>query len=187
MIAFSKQIIAFLEELDDLVRTKRPMTLYLIGGAAITLAFDEENRTSDLDLIDPPDILTRIGGFESALAKKYNIHVSPLAEISFSVPNNWKEKLTLLPLGLRNLAVFVPCLEDILLGKMARLEPRDFEDILALHEKKLINLKKLLDRLKENKKELRELSYRNNAKLFFQEIFQMNLIFQKGDIKVSHL
>ncbi len=184
MTAQLDQIKNFLNELDSQLSFKDPYPLYLIGGAAITLAFDPQNRTADLDLIDPPEAIIKEGGIDSALAKKYRVYISPLAEINFSVPTDWRYQCKPAALNLKNLEILIPSLEDIVLGKIARLEPRDFEDILALHEKNLLDPKKLLKRLEENKKELKEMSYRHNAKLFFQEIFRLKLGFQKGRVKI---
>lgn len=186
MTAQHEQIINFLKDLDAEISFKDKSHLYLIGGSAITLAYDPGNRTADLDFIDPPDILLQKGGPASGLANKYHVYISAVPEINFSVPEDWRIKCRPIKFGLKNLEVFIPCIEDILLGKMARLEPKDFEDILGLHEKKLLDHKKLLHRLRQNKKELREISYRNNAKLLFREIFGRDLVFVKGDIKVGH-
>jgi len=173
------QIIRFLRELDGLLMMKRKIPLYLIGGGAITLAYDPENRTADLDLIDPPQDIIKKGGRDSRLSQKYRLYISPLGEINFSVPCDWRAKCRPSTLAFQHLEIFIPCLEDIVLGKLARLEPKDFEDIFALHEKKLLNPNKLLRRLRENKKELKEITYRNNSRLLYKEIFQLQLIFEK--------
>lgn len=185
MTAQYEQIINFLKDLDSEISSKDKKHLYLIGGSAITLAYDPGNRTAALDFIDPPDILLQKGGPQSDLAKKYHVYISSVPEINFSVPEDWRIQCRPIKLGLKNLEVFIPCIEDILLGKMARLEPKDFEDILGLYEKNLLDPNKLLSRLRKNKKELKELSYRNNAKLLFREIFGRGLIFEKGDIKLG--
>lgn len=174
------QIIKFLHELDGLLVLKGKIPLYLIGGGAITLAYDPQNRTADLDLIDPPKNIIQKGGIDSLLCQKYRLYISPLGEINFSVPDDWRAKCNPLPIAFQHLEIFIPCLEDLVLGKLARLEPKDFEDIFALSEKKLLNPKKLLRRLQENKKELKEITYRNNSKLLFKEVFHLKLIFDKG-------
>ncbi len=178
----SEQIIAFLKDLDSHLRFKTSVSLYLVGGAAITLFYDQENRTADLDFVDPPQALINKGGKNSTLSKKYRIFISLLPEISFSVPPDWKKRCQLFPHRFKNFKVFVASVEDIVLGKMARLEPKDFEDIFSLHEKNLIYPKKLLQRLQENRKELKDIRYRNNAKLLFKEVFGLSLHFEKGKV-----
>lgn len=70
--------------------------------------------------------------------------------------------------------------EDIILGKLARMEPKDLEDIFSLHQLRKLDAKKLLGRLNENTRELKELKYRNNTKLLFKEVFNLKLLFKKG-------
>ena len=184
MTTYSEQIISFLNELDNRLSDKTPITLYLIGGGAVTLAYDPENRTADLDFIDPPDRLSEIGGKGSPLAQRYHIYVSALAEINFSVPSDWKDHCHPLDIPLKHFQIMIPCVEDIVLGKIARLEPKDFEDILGMKERGLLNPENLVDRLAQNKKELQNLSYRNNVKLVFQEIFQLKIRFAKGKVEI---
>lgn len=183
MEAEYRQIIGFLKELDALVSDQ--YTLYLIGGGAITLAYDHKNRTSDLDAIKPAQELIEIGGMQSDLAYKYKVGISPLSEITFSAPNDWKTKCKIIDLGLKNISIFVSDVHDLILGKVARLEPRDIEDITSLHEKQMLDIDILVERLNENKKELANLTYRNNSKLLFELIFNSTLIFEKGAAKLS--
>jgi hypothetical protein len=181
MTAQYEQLTQFLKALDGtLKKNLDAKELFLIGGAAITLAYDDANRTSDLDLIEPPTIIAELGKAKSTLAKKYRVYISALAEINFAAPADWKKKCQEIKLGLKHIRLMVPCLEDICLGKMARLEPKDFEDIIAVYENGKLKPKKLLKRLSENLRELKNSGYRNNAILLFQEIFGMRLAFQKG-------
>ncbi len=185
MTVQSKQIVAFLKELDNQLSNKTPLLLYLIGGGAVTLAYDPENRTADLDFIDPPDRIAQIGGEGSSLAQRYHIYVSALAEINFSVPSDWKKYCHPLDIQLHHLKIMIPCVEDIVLGKIARLEPKDFEDIFGMKDKRLLEPQKLLRRLRDNKKELLNTGYRQNTKLLFQEVFQKRLSFKNGELKIS--
>lgn len=182
MTARLQNIVSFLSQMDQQLEGTERVNLYLIGGGAITLLYDDENRTSDLDLIDPPSKISDIGSEKSALAQANNIYVSSLAEINFSAPPDWRQKCHVVELNLQNIRLHVPCVEDIVLGKMARLEPKDFEDIIALRDKGILHHQKLLRRLKENKKELKELGYRNNSILLFKQVFNLKLLFKNGDI-----
>ena len=180
-----ERIIGLLTELDRELTFKEPVAIYLIGGGAITLAYDHRNRTADLDLVDPPKILAKKAGRGSILARKYGIYISPVYGINFSVPDDWKEKSLSLPFPLKNLKLFAACVEDIVLGKLARMEPKDLEDIIALHQLKKLDPKKLLNRLNENLRELKEPGYRNNVKLLFQEIFGVKIAFVKGNARFA--
>lgn len=184
MAAELERIIKFLAELDSELSFDKPQSLYLIGGAAITLAYDHENRTADLDFIDPPAVIAKKGGDGSALAEKHGISVSPVYEINFSAPKDWRDKSRLLELGLKNLKIYVASVEDIILGKLARMEPKDFEDIISLYNLNKINPRKLLKRLAENKKEFKEVEYRNNCKLLFREIFSLKITFERGTVRL---
>lgn len=180
MTAHFEQILSFLKDLDKQITPSIPFELYLIGGAAITLAYDHQNRTADLDLIDPPEILSETGNELSSLARKHRVYISSLAEINFSVPKDWKSKCHLVKLPLKNIRLKVPCVEDLVLGKMARMEPKDFEDIFALAALKILDPEKLLLRLNDNLKKLKNEVYRNNARLLFKEVFHKKLSFSKG-------
>ncbi len=187
MSAFSESLHAFLKELDESLPSKKPLKLYLIGGSAITLAYDDENRTADLDFIDPPDFLVEKAGPKSVLAHKYRIHASSVAEINLSVPKDWRNQCRKLPLGLRKLEIWVPTVEDIVLGKLARLEPKDFEDIIGLRDLKRLDLPRLVKRLDENRDELKHAEYRNNVKLMFREVFERTVYFEKGKIRLERI
>lgn len=183
MSAFSQFLRAFLKELD--VSVDRPATLYLIGGSAVTLAYDDENRTVDLDFIDPPEFLIKKAGPGSELSRRYKIHVSSVSETSFSVPKDWRRECRELSLGLQKLRILVPSVEDIVLGKTARLEPKDFEDILGLKNLKLIDADRLAKRFQDNQDDLGNVEYRNNVKLLFREIFGRNVSFENGKLKLK--
>lgn len=170
----------FLKDLDKRLSASSHYQIYVIGGGAITLHYDPQNRTSDLDVIEADVVLENVGGKGTSLAKKHGVYVSSLAEINFSVPPDWKKHCKKLTLGLRHLDVYVPMVEDIILGKLARMEPKDFDDIFSLKELGLLLPQKLLARLNENQKELKNLDYRNNVKLMFEEVFGRKVKFQKG-------
>lgn len=187
MSAFSESLRAFLQELDKSLSSKENLKLYLIGGSAITLAYDDENRTADLDFIDPPAMLVEKAGLKSPLSQKYRIHASSVAEINFSVPKNWRDLCRKLPLALKKLEIWVPTVEDIILGKLARLEPKDFEDIIGLRDLKRIDLARLIQRLEENREELKHVEYRNNVKLMFREVFERKILFEKEAIRLEKI
>lgn len=177
-------ILSFLDVLDQRLYGHGRLTVYLIGGAAITLAYDQENRTADLDLIDAPAILETIAGKESSLAKHHHVYISCLDEIIFSAPSDWRTRArpVILPKPLRHLDIRVACAEDICLGKLARLEIRDIEDIEALFAQRQLSTDTLLSRLNQNIAALKQLEYRNNVKLLFDEILNRPISFRAGRV-----
>lgn len=185
MSAEHSAILRFLEELDKQLSSTPPITVYLIGGAAITLAYDHENRTADLDLIDAPQSLEDIAGIDSKLAQKHRVYVSCLDEINFSAPDDWRRYAHSLNLEkkLKHLNIQIPTPEDLCLAKLARLEFKDIEDIQGLWLQKKLSPEKVLSRLNQHTKALREIEYRNNAILLFSEIFQKPIVFARGQVK----
>lgn len=179
-----QQIIKFLEELDRLLTAK--FDLYIIGGGSITLFYDHQNRTVDIDAVEVGKEIITIAGKKSALAQKHKVYIQKVSEIGFSSPKDWRNKAKAVEsLKLKNLKIFVADIHDVVLGKFARLEPRDRKDISDLYNKGLIDVVYLLQRLNQNKKELMKQKYKNNAKLAFEEIFNKKLIFQQGKAKIG--
>ena len=163
-----EQKLSFLRAFDQAI--DQPVTLYLIGGAAITLAYDFQNRTTDLDAVAPNQSVLVLAGKDSELAQKFRLYIQSVSEIGLSVPKDWKKHCELLELPqLTRIKIYVANLHDIILGKTARLEPRDLNDLMSLKAKKLIDLDFLLTRLNENRAEFRKnLEYRQNAILLFK-------------------
>ncbi len=174
-----EKIIAFLRALD--LKTSRGTTLYIIGGAAVTLAYAPDNRTSDIDVIGANEEVVANGGKDSELASEFGVYISPLDEITFSVPTGWKDRCELQDLGLNELVVKTADRYDIVLGKIARLEPRDIEDINAMHEKHGLDMELLLNRLNDNLGEVKNSQgYRNNAKMLFR-LLGRSIDFKSGE------
>lgn len=174
-----ERIIAFLKDLDD--ELSKNIDLYIIGGGAITLAYNPENRTPDIDTVDAEDEIEQKGGQSSSLANKHGVYVSNLFGLEFSAPTGWRERCQKQKLDLRKLSVFVADPYDIVLGKLARYEPKDIDDIQALVKDNYINSATLLEKLNNNLKEVKQSdSYRNNSILLFSMIFGQDIIFRKG-------
>ncbi|MHB1465443.1 MAG: DUF6036 family nucleotidyltransferase [Thermoleophilia bacterium] len=174
-----QRIIDFLKALDN--KLNKRALLYLIGGGAITLAYAPENRTADIDVIDVNEEITRLGGIESELAKEFGVYISPLFDITFSAPSGWRSRCRLLELDLQKLEIRVADPYDITLGKIARLEPKDIEDILSLTEAGQIEIDRLLERLNDNLIEVNKFPhYRQNALLLFGDILKQPIVFKHG-------
>lgn len=174
-----QRIIDFLRALDKKLRKRA--TLYLIGGGAITLAYAQENRTADIDAIGVDEEIARLGGIESELAQEFGVYISPLFDITFSAPSDWRSRCQLLKLDLKKLEIRVADPYDIALGKLARLELKDIEDILSLTEAGQIEIDRLLARLNDNLIEIKKFPrYRQNALLLFGEILERPIVFKQG-------
>lgn len=184
MTAQYDTILAFLGDLDKAVAFKSRMVLYMIGGAAITLAYDRTNRTADLDIIDAPHSLEKLAGRGTALAERYHVYLSSVAEINFSVPSDWRDRSILLslPVRLEHFDLRIPCIEDLCLGKLARLEPKDLEDILPLVQRGQLFPERILARLNQNIKELKDGRYRNNVRLLFNDFLNVPVVFKGGKV-----
>lgn len=173
------RFIDFLKALDQ--KARKPATLHLIGGGAITLAYSPENRTADIDAIDVDEEIVRLGGIESELARKYGVYISPLYDITFSAPSDWRSRCRSLDLDLQKLEIRVADPYDIALGKLARLELKDIEDILALTKAGQIEVDRLLDRLNVHLAEVKKFPhYRQNALLLFGDILERPIVFKRG-------
>jgi len=174
-----QRIIDFLKALDK--QLGKRAKLYLIGGGAITLAYARENRTADINAIDVDEDIARLGGMKSELAQEFGVFISPLFDITFSAPNDWRSRCRLVELDLNKLEIRVADPYDITLGKLARLELKDIEDILSLTEAGQIEINQLLDRLNDNLIEIRKFPrYRQNALLLFGEILERPIVFKQG-------
>lgn len=74
---------------------------------------------------------------------------------------------------------------DIILGKVARLEPRDIEDIQAINRNAGIDPGSLIARLNDNLREIKDsVGYRNNAQLLF-EVLGLPIEFRNGKAQFS--
>ncbi len=167
------------------MKVRRQSTLYTIGGAAVSLAYAPDNRTSDIDVVQAADEVIQFGGAGSALAREFGVYISPLDEITFSVPQGWKSRCEVQALGLKNLTVKTADRYDLILCKVARLEQPDFEDIQAIKQNAGIDPDSLIARLNNNLREIKNSAeYRNNAKLLF-EVLGRPIEFKDGKARFS--
>ena len=173
------RIISFLKALDDELSKK--IDLYIIGGGAITLAYNPENRTSDIDVVEADKEIEQKGGPSSKLSQVHGIYVQNLFELEISFSPGWRDRCQKQDLGLKKLSVFVADPYDIVLGKLARYEPKDIDDIRALVDDDHINSLTLLENLNNNLKEIkRNDAYRRNTILLFSMIFDHDIRYRKG-------
>src|SRR3989338_4289579 len=99
---------AFLVDVDG--QLPRPIEIHCLGGFVAALYYDLPRPTNDLDYIEvvPHDAaatVQEIAGIESALAKKYRVHVQHVSVVS--LPESYAERLTeLFPEKFRRLRLF---------------------------------------------------------------------------------
>ncbi|HEX21685.1 MAG TPA: hypothetical protein ENH19_03425 [Actinobacteria bacterium] len=180
----SDRIVGFLRALD--AKLSKKTAIYIIGGSAITLAYSPDNRTSDIDIVGGDKELERFGGMNSDLAKAHGVYISKVYDISFSAPTGWRQRCKKLGFKLINISVFVADPYDIVLGKLARLEPKDIDDIQSLEKGGFIEPDVLILRLNDNIKEIeRNEAYRKNALLLFSIAFNQSIVFKNGKAKKS--
>ena len=179
-----QQIVNFLQELDQ--RLNKKFDLFVVGGGSITLFYDHQNTTLDIDAVEVDARILKIAGEKSALAEKHKVYIQKISEVGFSAPKDWKTKTKLLKdLSFMHLAIYVADIHDVVLGKFARLEARDIKDISGLFKNGHINIDFLLKRLNQNTKELMNQEYKNNVKLAFEVIFGKKIIFRQGKALLS--
>lgn len=81
----------------------------------------------------------------------------------------------------KSLEVRVADAYDVVLGKLARLEQKDIDDILAMVRAGHVEPGTLLNRLNDNLAEVKcFLQYRQNAKLLFSEFLERPIVFKGG-------
>jgi hypothetical protein len=125
---------AFLEDIDR--KISREIALHCLGGFIAALYYDLPRPTNDLDYVDviPHDtmeLLPRIAGIESALAKKYRVHLQHVGVAS--LPECYAERLIeISPPSLRHLRLLALEPHDLALSKLARNSPIDRHDVAQL-------------------------------------------------------
>lgn len=125
-----------------------PCRIVLIGGGAVSLAYQVEHSTSDLDLWTVSD-----RKFWGAVARAQEISDIPVQRASIAEPPyHFEDRLTKLALeGLTRLEVFVPEPHDLVLMKAARAEAHDLDAIEGIHRKVALDLDTLIERYHETK------------------------------------
>jgi hypothetical protein len=142
-----------------LASLNKNLDLYAMGGTAMVLA-GYKSATKDIDFLTTKDIkeirelFERLGleeqhgGFE-AICHRWNFkdiridifYSNSEMIMGFPLSNEWKTKSKLIEKK-KNLRIFILNWEDIISTKLARGEPRDFNDILTIMKKEKINFEK---------------------------------------------
>lgn len=134
-----KELEAFLRLLDR--ELPGPVTITVIGGAAIGLVYDTRHATTDIDLVP-------IGqkAFWEAVVRAQQISPVPLQTVSFFVaPYDYEDRRAPLALkGLERLTVLVPEEHDLVIMKAGRAEAHDLEAVADIHARKPLDLETLI-------------------------------------------
>jgi hypothetical protein len=124
----------FLEDIDR--NLTGATALHCLGGFTAALYYDLPRPTNDLDYVEvvpheAMELLQRIAGPGSALAKKHRVHLQHVGVAS--VPERYAERLTeISPASLRRLRLFALEPHDLALSKLARNSPVDRDDVARL-------------------------------------------------------
>lgn len=104
----------------------RPFHLTLYGSAPLQLTVDRQLLSGDVDLFsdDDEDLAALIAA--AKLDKTHGgLYLEPGFELSFRTSPRWRQRAKTFHLG--NVTLTIPHPLDILIGKLARLEPKDLK------------------------------------------------------------
>jgi hypothetical protein len=138
----------FLLEIDH--ELEKPVSIVIIGGAAVALGYGSKRATKDIDLW--PD-LKAMQPFWDAIERVKRrtgmaipITPTPVAE----APERFEERLQQYPLrGARRLTVFLPERHDLVMMKTARGETPDLEATIDIHRQAPLDPDVLIQRYSE--------------------------------------
>ena len=122
---------AFLAELDRALAA--PVELHCVGGFVLAVLYALPRPTADVDYVSTvpshqAEQVQRLGGPESALARKYGVHLQHVTVAT--VPEAYEGRLAevfLGPLGPLRVLALAPY--DLLLPKLERNSPKDRADV----------------------------------------------------------
>jgi len=124
----------FLEEVDRALPAL--VQLHCIGGFVVAVRYGLPRPTNDLDYVeivprDAMEVLQRIAGPESPLAKKHRLYFQHVGVAS--LPESYVERLgELFPARFQKLRLFELEAHDLALSKLTRNHPVDRDDVAYL-------------------------------------------------------
>jgi len=130
------------------------VTLYCIGGFALSVLIEMPRVTGDIDFVDllssdGGDRLLEIGGAGSALAEKHSLYLQHVTIVE--PPNDYENRLIdVTPKGLVRLRMSVLDPYDLLLTKVQRNSPTDLDDARLLSEQLDLDKARLLRRFEDD-------------------------------------
>ncbi len=122
---------------------KRPVTVTVIGGAAIGLKYDPRHATSDVDLTPVSDV-----EFWKAVERVRSAHPIPVQTVPFfTPPYDYESRRTPLTInGLERLTVLVPEVHDLAIMKAARALTHDLDAVEDVHRRSPLDVDTLVAR-----------------------------------------
>lgn len=138
-------MIDYLRAVDQ--RLTAPARLVIIGGAAVSLCWDQRHATSDVDLWNDPG-----PAFWAAVDACRSLPGAvPVSKVSVaSPPINFEDRLVAAPIeGLAAMQVFVPEAHDLALMKTVRAEAHDLDAVEDMHRLQPLSLSTLVERYRE--------------------------------------
>jgi hypothetical protein len=146
-VKFDKpQLVEFVKAVDR--NLKQPASLFIIGSAAATLAYDAAMRTADIDVekvIEGHDQDVLEAAHHAREETGLGVAISPVTVAS--LPENYQDRVReIRSLRLYKLKLFVPDRYDLALSKAMRGHPHDLEAIEGMHRSRPLVQKKLVDR-----------------------------------------
>jgi hypothetical protein len=124
----------FLREVDGLL--SRPAHLHLLGGFVLTTVYGLSRPTTDIECIsviphEALDQILQIAGRDSPLARKHKVYLD-FASVA-DCPEDYAERITeIFPNRFSKLRLFASEAQDLVLAKLTRNHPVDFEDVKFL-------------------------------------------------------
>jgi hypothetical protein len=131
------EILAFLADVDG--KLDGPAGMEIIGGAAALLAYGAQSRTKDINTLATVD--ERI--LRAAQSARLKLPIVPATAV---VPTGYEDSRERLSLPFRNLLIWVPSRDHLLLMKAVRASRRDVDVIVEMHRAKPFDLELLVER-----------------------------------------
>lgn len=142
----------FLSELD--AKLTEPVALYCIGGFAVRYFYRMSSwMTGDLDYYSVlpfqcGDDLEKLAGVGSALARKYKLRIHRVTVNA--MPEDFEARSTeMFPGRFRNFHIHAPDPYDMILSKLERNSPKDFDDAQFLARTLSLDPQVLRERYRE--------------------------------------
>jgi hypothetical protein len=139
------QLIAFIRSVDRHLAAKVEATI--IGGAAATLGYSSNTRTSDIDVFSMRGSQEALAQAAARARRETGLGVAIGAGAVADLPCNYEIRLKpIRGLRLRKLTVLVPDKYDLALSKTVRAYPHDIDAIEGIHQRHRLARKTLVER-----------------------------------------
>ena len=143
MKTFDRTALAgFLHEID--AQLTSPLTATIVGGAVISLLYDETTTTRDIDFFE-----SRCVALEEACAKATEKSANP---VPYEFPGvvdglqDYEDRVGHVALGLRHLPVVVPERHDLAVMKGLRADAHDLDGLEEMHRRSPLDFDTFIER-----------------------------------------